>query len=285
MGLNWQDTYQAIITDLKVKKIKVAVHWDLIEPERGKYNFIDLDWQIETANSNQVRLVPIIGMKTSRWPECHLPDWIKDRPKEEQQEAILKLIEQIVIRYRESSAIESWQVENEPLLKFGVCPWIDEDFLKKEVELVKKIDPQRKVIISDSGEWSFWIKAARIGDIVGSTMYRRVWISERNTYANYAFPSSYYRIKLGLIKALFNKPVICGELQAEPWGPQLLYDISMEEQNKTMNLEYFRDNIRFAQSTGITEFYLWGSEWWYFMKEKGYPEIWDEAKSLFDVKP
>ncbi len=285
LGLDWKDAYRAIVGDLGVKNIKITVHWDLIEPEEGKYDFDDLDWQVKTATENQARLIPVIGMKTSRWPECHLPDWAKNRPKEEQQEAILKLLEQTVIRYRELPSIEYWQVENEPLLEFGVCPWIDEDFLKREVELVKALDNRHQVIVSDSGEWSLWIRAARIGDIVGSTIYRRVWIAERNTYVKYIFPPAYYRLKLGLIKVLFNKPVICSELQTEPWGPRLLYDVSLEEQEKTMNLEFFRDNIRFAQNTGMSEFYLWGSEWWYFMKEKGYPEMWEEAKSLLKVTP
>ena len=32
----------------------------------------------------------------------------------------------------------------------------------------------------------------------------------------------------------------------------------------------------------LKEFYLWGAEWWYWMKEKqNKPEIWDEAKKLF----
>ncbi|MFH0791613.1 MAG: beta-galactosidase [bacterium] len=285
MGLNWQDVYRAIINDLKMKNIKTAVHWDLIEPKEGQYDFRDLDWQIELANKANVKITPIIGIKTSRWPECHLPDWARDQSKGEQQEAVLKLITQIVTRYRESPVIKYWQVENEPFLKFGVCPWIDEDFLKKEVALVHSLDEYNPVMITDSGEWSLWFRAARTGDIVGSTMYRRVWISERNTYAKYIFPPLYYRLRVGLIKTIFNKSVICGELQAEPWGPRLLYDVSLEEQNKTMNLEYFRDNIRFARSTGMAEFYLWGSEWWYFMKEKGYPEIWEEAKLLFDIKP
>jgi len=72
------------------------------------------------------------------------------------------------------------------------------------------------------------------------------------------------------------------ELQAEPWGEKLLYDSPLEEQEKTMNLEQFKYNIEFARNTGISEFYLWGAEWWFWMKEKqDSPEIWNEAKKLF----
>ena len=49
-----------------------------------------------------------------------------------------------------------------------------------------------------------------------------------------------------------------------------------------MNLEQFRKNIEFAQRTGLDTFYLWGGEWWYWLKEKqNQPEIWEEAKTLF----
>jgi len=40
-----------------------------------------------------------------------------------------------------------------------------------------------------------------------------------------------------------------------------------------------KKNIEFAKKTGLKEFYLWGGEWWYWMKEKqGRPELWEEVK-------
>ena len=88
--------------------------------------------------------------------------------------------------------------------------------------------------------------------------------------------------KAQLIEKIFNKKVIVVELQAEPWGPKLLYESPLEEQEKTMNLERFTANIEFAKKTGLDEFYLWGGEWWYWLKEKqNNPEIWNEAKKLF----
>ncbi|KKU86167.1 MAG: hypothetical protein UY15_C0014G0009 [Parcubacteria group bacterium GW2011_GWA2_47_9] len=72
------------------------------------------------------------------------------------------------------------------------------------------------------------------------------------------------------------------ELQAEPWGPKLLYDSPLEEQEKTMNLEQFSYMIDFAKRTGLDTFYLWGGEWWYWMKEKqNNPAIWNEASKLW----
>lgn len=282
LGLDWKENYLALLDDLNVKNIKLAVHWDLIEPQENQFNFQDLDWQIEKAEEKRAKLVLAIGMKTPRWPECHVPEWAKNKSKQEQQKEILKMLENIILRYKDSPAIKYWQVENEPLFPFGDCPWIDKDFLKKEIDLVKSLDKKDRVLISDSGEGSFWIQAAILGDIVGTTIYRKAWFHQPGFYVNYPFPPIFYARKAQIINKLFDKEVICVELQTEPWGPKLLYDSPLEEQEKTMNLEQFKANIEFAKKTGLKEFYLWGSEWWYWMKEKqNRPAIWDEARTIF----
>jgi len=283
LGLDWKETYQALIQDLGAKDIRINTHWDLIEPQQNQYYFEDLDWQIQKAEEEQVKVLLVIGMKTPRWPECHLPDWAKSLNKEQQQQRILKLIEEIVKRYEDMPSIVAWQAENEPFLPFGNCPWSDQSFVKKEVELIKALDSKkREVLISESGEFSFWIKAAKLGDIVGTTMYRRVWSKELNIYTSHIFPPVFYWRKAQLIKKLFNKKVVCIELQAEPWGPKLLYDSPLQEQEKTMDLKQFKKNIEFAKKTGLDTFYLWGGEWWYWMKQtQSKPEIWNEVKTLF----
>jgi len=284
LGLNWQETYLALLDDLKVKNIKLITHWDLIEPREGGYNFEDLDWQIKEAENREAKILLVIGMKTGRWPECHAPDWAQCQiSKAKCQNFLLEYLGKIVNRYKNSNTVWAWQMENEPFFPFGECPWVDKNFLKKEIELVKSLDPGKKsVIISDSGEGSLWINAARLGDIVGTTMYKKVWFRQLGTYIYYPLPPTFYWKKAEYIKKIFNKKVIVTELQAEPWGPKLLYDSPLAEQEKTMNLERFKYNIEFAKKTGLDTFYLWGGEWWYWMKTRqGNSSIWDEAKTLF----
>jgi hypothetical protein len=283
LGLDWKVTYLALLNDLKVKNLKIPAQWDLIEPEKDKYNFKNLDWQMQKAGEQGAKVLLVLGMKTGRWPECHLPAWAGNLSKEEQQKKILDLIREIVSRYSNSSVISSWQVENEPFFPFGACPWSDEKFLAEEIKLVKELDSsKRPVIISDSGEGSLWIKTAEVGDLVGITMYKKVWFREWGTFVNYPFPPIFYWRKAQIVKALFNKNVMVVELQAEPWGKNLLYDSPLSEQNKTMNLAQFRYNVEFAKKTGFNTFYLWGSEWWYWLKTKqNRSDIWQEAKKLF----
>jgi len=282
LGLDWKETYLAILDDLKVKYLKLPAHWDLIEPKENTFNFADLDWQIQEAKIRNARILLVVGMKTPRWPECHIPDWANNLPKEKQQEMILNMISEVVNRYKNNDAVSSWQVENEPFLAFGNCPWYDQEFLKKEVLLVRQLDSTRPIVISASGEWSSWLKEAKLADKVAITMYRIAWFPEYNRYLNYYFPKMYYWIKAEIVGIIYGKSVIVGELQAEPWGKTLLSDSPILEQEKTMNINQFRTNVAFAEGTGMKEFYLWGAEWWYWMKEKqNRPEIWEEARKLF----
>ena len=283
LGLDWQNTYSALLDDLSVRNLKLITYWDLIEPKEGKLDFEDLDWQIKKAEEKGVKVFLVIGIKTPRWPECHEPEWVKAQSAELKSQSLLKYIETLVNRYKDSPAIWAWQVENEPFLKFGECPWPpDEELLGKEIALVKKLDPEKPVVISGSGEWSFWIREAKIGDMVGITMYKIVWISQFERYLKYPFSPLFYWLKAKTVEKMLEKKVMVVELQTEPWGPTLLYDSPLNEQQKTMNLDQFKRNIDFAKKTGLDEFYLWGAEWWFWMKEKqDQPEIWNEARKLF----
>lgn len=280
LGLDWKKAYLSILDDLKAKHLKILTHWDLLEPKNNFFQFSDLDWQLKEAEKRNVKVILVLGMKTGRWPECHLPEWAKELSAAEREKEILDLVKTLILRYRSFYNISGWQIENEPLFPFGECPKITKDFLKKEIELAKSLDP-RPVIFADSGEFSFWISASKLGDIVSATLHRRVYFREFSIYVTYPFPPSYYYFKSKIVEKFFKKKVIIGELQAEPWCKNLLYNCPPEEQKITMDLEKFRKNLEFAQKTGLDTFYLWGGEWWYWLKERGEDEIWEEAKKFF----
>ena len=204
LGLDWQETYLAIINDLGAKNIKLHTQWDFVEGKKDDYYFDDIDWQIEQAEKNKVNIIYVLGLKTGRWPECHDPDWVQGLTKQKQQDEVIEYMTEVVNRYKDSKSIIYWQVENEPLLQFGECPsWYYDnvDFLKKEVDLVKSLDSTRKIIISDSGELSWWLEASKIGDIIGTTMYRRAWVDIKsfgfginlpNVYGTYPLTAEVY---------------------------------------------------------------------------------------------
>lgn len=285
LRMDWKKMYLAILEDLGARHIKLMTQWDYTEDKKGVFYFNDIDWQIQEAQKHNANIIYVVGMKSGRWPECHLPNWVDGLSKEEQQSEVLQYIETSVNRYKDRRAITAWQVENEPLFNFGECPWYDKNFLKKEVALVKSLDNTRPVIISDSGEQSLWLSAAKIGDMVGVTMYRKLWFGQPSGigfYATFPILPSYYYQRAQLVKYLFGKKVIGVELQAEPWAYKKYHDVSLKEQEKTMNVDQFKKNVEYAKSTGFDTFYFWGAEWWYWLKEnQNRPEIWNEAKKLF----
>jgi hypothetical protein len=280
LGLDWKENYLAILDDLKAKNLKIITHWDLIEPKENEYFFEDLDWQIREAERRNAKIVLVIGMKTGRWPECHIPKWLDVRSSMLEEE-LLKYLKVLVERYKNSRSIWAWQIENEPFFPFGECPKIKKDVVRKEIELVKSLD-LRPVIFTDSGEFSFWINAAKLGDIVGTTLHRKVYFKEAKRYISYPFPPVYYWRKAKVIDFFFSKKVIIVELQAEPWCKNLIYNCSLEEQKITMDFDQFKKNVDFAKNTGMDTIYFWGGEWWYWLKTKqNDSRIWEEAKSLF----
>jgi len=284
LNISWKENYLALLDDLGVRSLKIIAYWDLIEPEEGKYFFDDLDFQIREAQSRGVKIILVFGRKVPRWPECHIPNWAKNLNEEKQEEKMLVFFEKIISRYGKIESIWAWQIENEPFFKFGECPEISEEILRKEINLVKKLDfKNRPIVISDSGSNRFWFKTAGLGDMVSISLYRKVWFKELNLYIKYPFPPVFYWRKYQIVKTVFGRKVFCGELQAEPWGPVLINELSLEEQEETMDLEQFQKIIDFARKTGFDEFYFWGAEWWYWLKtEKNDSRIWDEARDLIE---
>lgn len=283
LGLDWKEVYFAILDELKVKKLRLPAYWTEIESIEGQYDFSDLDWQIDEAEKRGIGIILIVGRKLPRWPECHIPDWAEGLNEKEQQKRVLDLIEEVVERYKERESIKAWQMENEPFLRhFGICPKLDKKFLEKEIALVRSLN-NRPIIITASGEFDTWIGAYRRADVMGTTLYRIVWVKWLRSHLRYPLPPIFYHRKTALMKWLFGpKKIIVIELQAEPWGPDLSYKLSLEEQYKSMNLEQFKENVEYARQAGFSEIYLWGAEWWYWIKEKHRDgSIWEEAKELF----
>lgn len=268
MGLDWKETYLAILDDLKVKNLRLPIYWPDIEPKNENYIFDDYDWMIKQAEEKNVKLILVVGRKLPRWPECYEPQWLKNNKNEK----LLEYIKTVVNRYKENPALYVWQVENEPFLNFGECPKLDVEFLDKEIELVRSLDSKHQILITDSGELGLWLKAAKRGDIFGTTMYRVVW----DKYLGYIrydllLPHQFFWLKANLVHLFYpQKPIIVSELQAEPW------------KDKGMDLKQFSKNLEFAEKVGFPEVYLWGTEWWYWLKVKHQdPSFWEFAKKIF----
>ncbi|MEP7162464.1 MAG: hypothetical protein ABI747_01735 [Candidatus Moraniibacteriota bacterium] len=287
LGLDWQATYGALLDEVGVKKMRLPVYWDLVEKNPGEYDWSVLDWEVNEAEKRGVELILTLGQRVPRWPECHIPAWANTKEALARQKALRHFMTQTVKRYQGNPAVKTWQVENEPFLTFfGECPPLDVNFLEQEVALVKSLDPTRPVMLTDSGELSLWYRAAARGDAFGTTLYRKIYKGSIG-YFTYPIGPNFFRFKAALVRLLTHQEhfsVI--ELQAEPWANGWVGSVPLEEQYITMNPDLLGENVDYARQVGFQDIYLWGGEWWYWLKEKKEsPAVWERAKELYQKYP
>lgn len=274
LSLDWRETYGAIMDELKPKKIRLIAYWDRIENYEGRFDFSELDFQLAWARAKNSEVVLALGMKTPRWPECHIPEWARDKNIAEREAKLRAYMRAVIERYKNNQEIKMWQVENEPYLLFGDCPEREDNFLEQEIYLVKSIDQSRPILVTDGGEFGIWIGAARKGDVFGATMYRKVYpkfIGPVFGTVEYPLGPEYFRLKEKITRVIagdFKKEFIVIELQAEPWGHAEINKLSYQEQIELFSPEYFAETINYAKNTGFEEYYLWGAEWWYLLKNR-----------------
>ncbi|NMB48651.1 hypothetical protein GYA13_04400 [Candidatus Kuenenbacteria bacterium] len=285
LGLDWQQTYLAILDDLGVKNVRLVAPWDWVEKEKDVYDFSALDWMFEEADKRGVGVILAIGRRTPRWPECHDPSWLPSLSSLEQDQKLLALIERSVSHFKKYQSLKMWQVENEPFLSFfGECPAPNSELIAKEVKLVKLLD-RRPVMVTDTGELSDWQTAGSFADVLGVTMYKIVWNDFTGLW-RYPWPPAYYYFKAQNVKS--HNPgigqVIVSELQAEPWNinGENITHFKIKEQYHLFDLKDFQRNLTFVKKAGFPAAYLWGVEWWYWLKtEKDEPRFWNAAKAIW----
>jgi hypothetical protein len=284
LGLNWEKTYDAILDDLKVRHLRLAAHWPMIQPEENVYNFTELDYQINRAEEVGAEVVLAVGRRLPRWPECHVPDWVKELPIDKQNEMQLEYMEAVVNRYKDSSAVTVWQVENEPFLAvfaFEHCGELDTTFLDKEIALVKQLDGTRPILVTDSGNLGTWRGAYSRGDMFGTSVYVHFWNPELGQFRTF-LPPWFYRVKDNIMEIFYGeKKTVLIELSAEPWLLEPVVDVPIETQFTRMNLQKFEDILAYAKDTRYDTQYLWGAEWWYWLHLQGRSEMWNRGKQLF----
>lgn len=246
------------------RRFRLMSYWDEHEPTQGLLNFESLDKQIETISSAQGKVSLCLGVRQPRWPENHWPEWALKLDRKQRGQEICKYVDTVVRRYRDPPVIESYQLENEALLKsFGRNPDVDRSRLRREFSLVKNLDPGRKVIMTTSTSWGIPLRRP-IPDLVGYSFYQTMFNDRKGRYTLSFHRPWLDKLRAWAIKIILRKRSFIHELQLEPWGPQAIWELSREEQDKSMSIDQIRRNIRMADSTGLQPIDLWGGEWWYW---------------------
>jgi hypothetical protein len=146
LGLDPQQTLDAMLNELGVRHLRLTSYWSTAEATQGTYDFSQLDWQFAKAEKAGAKVSLSVGLRQPRWPECHAPSWVDTtQPSSQWHPQLENYITEVVKRYQNSPALESYQIENEFFLRgFGECHNFERERLVREYNLVKKLDPDRK---------------------------------------------------------------------------------------------------------------------------------------------
>lgn len=309
-GEDWKRVYLSVL-DQGFEIIRLGAYWSRIEKEKDVYDFGSLDWQIKEAEKRNIKVLLTVGMKAPRWPEYYIPNWVLEKARLKYGQNVsedpylramtLKFVSEVVKRYEGEPAVAYWQVENEPFDRSGANYWwIGKDFLKEELELVKRLDRKKRPVVINMATYpnaflSFIAKvfapvsaleeATELCDILGLNIYPTVG-------HEFLKVKMYFRTKpetrLRYFSRIVNfaesrgKKVWVTELQAEPWEPgELVY--TGKEEPLTISPDLAGEVFGEVVSLGVKTVFLWGAEYWYYRNEHYSDKTWqEEVKKLLD---
>jgi hypothetical protein len=220
-GLDPMQTLNAMLSDLKLKQVRLVSYWSEIEPTPGKYDFSQLDQEFALANKHGAKVSLSVGLRQPRWPECHEPGWVTIDPNNRQswEPQLNKFIGTVVHRYKNNPALQDYELENEYFMKvFGECKDFDRSRLIAEYNLVKGLDTNHHVIVSRSDNWVGVPIGQPTPDEFAISVYKRVWDATfTHRYYEYPLPAKFYAMLAGTEELISGRDMIIHELQAEPW--------------------------------------------------------------------
>ncbi len=282
LGLDVHEVYETMLSTMDIDNLRIPVYWSRIENESGIYDFSELDYLMQRAQEENIDVTLAIGVKVPRWPECFIPSWVNVNDQVQYKQDVFEMLTSIVNRYKDHEALERWQVENEPFFPFGECPTPNTKLFKEEIELVRSLDHNHQIQSTASGEHAFWFLRASNVDVLGVSLYRKVWNESMGTFTFPYQPIIY--ITQNVLANMITDKVIISELQMEPWIPDSDVGVEnrIEELYSLFDENDVLSNYNFAKKAGTGEIYFWGIEWWYFMKEHARPELWEAGANLIN---
>ncbi len=303
LGLDWRSAYKELLTDIGIKQIRIPIFWDQLEREPGKFDWADLNWQMQEAAKANAQVMLVVGHRVPRYPECYAPDWTKGLDDAAFQRSLFRMTETVVKHYRDDPALGAWQVENEPLAKILGKIWGDGNcreishLVREEVQLVRRLVDGRSadgrriptVVTYANAPWMVSQLRQTLtfeSDVVAMTLFNKLY------FRSPVFTGYVEMFKLGPIATLrlaYQRSVIAknqqelwiAEMQAEPWGPEGPYKFDKpEDAYITMNPARLRETWDYAVNGGASRIYLWGAEWWLAERDRGRSKMLDAVKGL-----
>ncbi len=276
--------------------IRLGCYWNEIEQSPGAYDFSCLDPLVSWCQKNKKNVVLTVGMKAPRWPEYYIPKWADTTtipnnaildPSDYRtlHASAIRFVSACVSHFKKAKIIRVWQVENEPYDPSGPHSWaLSSDWMQTEVEMVRSLDPKRKVLVSfwanETTKRGVYKEAIRQGDCIGLDIYPRVPTSfPKNIITPYSGPLDSWKKHQAICKQIqsLKKEVWITEIQAEPWEPGVL--VADTGPTPSFPPERFQNHLTLASSLNPSVILFWGYEYWYTQKLCGNLSYWNTARS------
>ena len=270
LGLDAQETLVAALDAFHPTFVRFPLYWNALELRSGVFVWDDVDTAVKKMQDVDTSIYMVIGAKVPRWPECFVPEWVNTQDADTYHKALLAYMTEAVTRY--APIVDVWQVENEPFFAFGDCPDLDIDLLKEEIDLVRALDPDAEIQITVSGEQQMWGSVASLADRIGVSVYRK---ARSTLFGSFSFPVPSGWYVLMRLPMIFSHDIVISELQMEPWFTSHPRALSAENAASFFTPRDALNNLAYARATGFTEVSFWGVEWWYYLRQQGYPELWN----------
>ncbi len=283
LSLDNIDSFKEII-NLKFDIIRLGIHWSDAQQSKKNFSYTEIKTLLDICEVNSQKTIVTIGMKAPGWPEFYFPTWVNSSNFEDITKYLYDFIENTTSSLKDYRCIYAWQIENEPLDPSGPLNLeIPIEILKHEHEIVRKIDPNRKILINT---WGNDIRRNRnikkvipIADLIGLDIYYKQFIKRFAGIPLYLSPRGSLNSSCEFIRK-HDKPLWITELQAEPWeenGKQYL-----SNNPKSMNIEMLKENYIKAMKLNPEAILFWGCEYWLWKKSKGDNSFLSTVKSIID---
>jgi Beta-galactosidase len=251
-GLDPRESLRTLLS-YPFEVVRLGAYWNRIEPEPGRFDPGELDWQVEAAERAGKQIIVCLGpLKTFGYPEYFVPDHRLAEPLPEGSliepathpsllTAGISFARRLVERYKDRAAIIAWQVEHEAVDPLGVeHSWrLSAQFVAEEVAAIRAADPARPIVMNGFLPTSTPVRvmqwwrsrdqgdslavAQRLADTVGIDFYPRHALGGIGRWSLYLDGSGHpwqrhrWAEVLRWAAAAPGRRVMIAEGQAEPW--------------------------------------------------------------------
>jgi hypothetical protein len=286
-----------------VRHVRISAYWSDIERRPGAYDFRSVDRLLEIAAEHGAAVTVTLGMRAQRYPEFWLPTWLRQRlegdvgqyPEDHPQlrAALLAYLDAAARHIGAHPAVDALQVENEAFVpSYAHDPrWrIRPAFLAEEIAVVRAADPGGHPILVSHASWlrkdDSWRWILEHADVLGQSVYTKRQRGPWDWLYIYPYRLGPFTPDLpGQARAArrAGKQVWIAELQAEPFeAPEVDVRRISTAEAASFSPRWLEENARLARRSGATRAYLWGVEWWAYLRDvRGEPELWEAARALF----